>query len=156
MITKITIEVVPHDSQRYNTVGDWFFRDNELVIRASAVSRNHWYSLAIAYHELTEALLALHSYTVNQHKSYEDAVAEVDYFDHWFEANADSDGKVDGFEEPGEHPSCPIHKEHDIAMLAERLLTSQMDINWEVYSNVLDNIYLARKKQEEGNAQTKR
>jgi hypothetical protein len=155
MITKITIEVVPHDSQRYNTVGDWFFRDNELVIRASEVG-NHWSSLAIALHELTEALLALHRGTTKEHKSYQDIVDSVDRFDKWFEANVDQNDTVDGYDEPGSHPDCPVRKEHEIAILAERLLTSHMDINWEAYLDSLDVVYLKRRRKEQDNAQIKR
>ncbi len=74
---KITIETIPHDQQRYPTVGDWQWTGpDELVVRVSEMG--DWrYNAAVAVHELVEVLLCK-----------QDGVTEaaVDAFDTAYEA----------------------------------------------------------------------
>src|ERR1700730_8034346 len=48
------IETVPHQKQRYETVGDWQWDGDTLKISVSDLG-NWKYEMAIAYHELREA-----------------------------------------------------------------------------------------------------
>lgn len=118
-IKKISIEFIPHREQRYPTVGDWFFRDDELVIRVSDL-HNWKYNAAIAVHELVEVLLCA-----------SDGVTQlsVDNFDTNFELNREEKN----FDEPGDDPDAPYHKQHGIATGVERILIAQFGENWSRY-----------------------
>jgi hypothetical protein len=56
---KVIIETIPHQDQRYNTVGDWRWHGDILMISVSQLG-NWKYEAAIAYHELREALHCKH------------------------------------------------------------------------------------------------
>ena len=53
---EITIETIPHEEQRYPTVGDWLFVERDLCAWVSEIGdwRNE---MAVAVHELVEAIL---------------------------------------------------------------------------------------------------
>jgi hypothetical protein len=54
---KIVISVIPHNEQRYNTVGDWQFALNgDLLINVSDLG-NDYYNYLVARHEMDEAIL---------------------------------------------------------------------------------------------------
>lgn len=118
-IKKISIEFIPHKEQRYPTIGDWFFRDNELVIRVSDL-HNWKYNAAIAVHELVEVLLCA-----------SDGVEQlaVDNFDTAFEMNRETGN----YDEPGDDPEAPYHRQHGIATGIERVLIAQFGENWKQY-----------------------
>lgn len=118
-IKKISIEFIPHKEQRYPTIGDWFFQENELVIRVSDL-HNWKYNAAIAVHELVEVLLCV-----------SDGVEQlaVDNFDTLFEMNREA-GNHD---EPGDDPEAPYHRQHGIATGVERILIAQFGENWKQY-----------------------
>ena len=93
----ITIETIPHASQRYDTVGDWIWEDeNYLRIRVSSMGRRR-YAALVAVHELVEALLCWERGITTE---------MVDTFDKAFEA-----GRPEGNEdEPGDDPTCPYRE----------------------------------------------
>lgn len=136
MIKKITIEVIPHLDQRYNTVGDWQFeRDSEgspteLNIKVSDLDDEN-YCILIGLHEAIEALLC-HKKGVKE--------ADVDKFDltwkptrvHW---NSDVMSS-----EPGEDYNAPYYVEHQLAVGIERILASCMWVNWERYEVQVDEL----------------
>lgn len=116
----IVIKTIPHEQQRYPTVGDWQWApDGTLIINVSNLS--DWRREAlIAVHELVEVLLCKH----------EGISAEsVDRFDKEFEATRANDN----FDEPGDDPSAPYVKQHCIATGIERILAAQFGINWKEY-----------------------
>lgn len=116
----ITIETIPHASQRYDTVGDWIWEDeNYLRIRVSSMRRRR-YAALVAVHELVEALLCWERGITTE---------MVDTFDKAFEA-----GRPEGNEdEPGDDPTCPYRREHFFATTVERLLAAELRVDWTEY-----------------------
>lgn len=136
MIKKITIEIVPHLSQRYNTVGDWqFTRDAqgdaiELNVKVSDTDERDG-NMLIAIHEMVEAILCELG-----------GVAEeaVDKFDmEWIPRPAwwNSDTL---FSEPGEDPSAPYYSQHQLAAGIERIVATRLYTNWERYEAKIDEL----------------
>jgi hypothetical protein len=117
---KITIETIPHEKQRYNTVGDWQFNtEGDLNIRVSETPdsgmRGSW---LIAIHELVEALLCKHKGITTE---------MVDKFDLAYDPLNET--------EPGDHPFCPCVDQHCVATGIERLLTPLFGLQWTGYDN---------------------
>lgn len=140
----IHVEVIPHNSQRYNTVGDWQFRNGDLYIQVSAMG-NWKYEALIAHHEMTEALLC-HAAGIDE--------AVVTAFDMEFEAARAEKGKLkkgsvvygvsfifkgkvmaSNFE-PGDHPECPYREQHKIATMAEMQLAVALGVDWMEYNAI--------------------
>src|SRR6185437_14162711 len=99
---RIVIETIPHEQQRYPTVGDWTYEpDGTLLIRISKLSDERREAL-IAVHELVEVLLCK-----------QDGVTQeaVDSFDKEFEANR----PPDNVDEPGDDLRAPYARQHCIA-----------------------------------------
>src|SRR5262245_44441410 len=99
----IEIRTVPHKSQRYPTVGDWFWRGEKLVILVSGMG-NWRYEAAVGLHEYIEALECRKN-GISQH--------EVDNFDQTFKGEG----------EPGDDALAPYRHEHFNATTLERLFT---------------------------------
>lgn len=118
----ITVEVIDHKDQRYNTVGDWQFgKDGCLNIKVSKMTDDRYHKL-IAIHEIIEAL-SCYNWDISQEK--------VDYFDtHWKEH--------DGITEPGEDKRAPYYIQHQFAMGIERLLAAELGVNWHEYEKEIN------------------
>ena len=124
---KVIIETIPHNKQRYKTCGDWFENgDNTLRIKVSSLF-NYRYEYLIAIHELIEALLC-----------HERGIAEGDVtkFDEQFEEfrpplNTD---------EPGDHPLAPYKREHFFATSIERLVASELGVDWIKYEEAINKL----------------
>jgi hypothetical protein len=116
----VKIETIPHDQQRYPTVGDWLFDNNgDLVIHVSELS--DWrLEMLVAVHELVEVLICKHR-GISQEA--------VDAFDMKFE---------DKENEAGDDPSAPYVREHCLATSVERLLAAELGVSWKKYEEELD------------------
>lgn len=116
---KIIIESIPHDKQRYSTVGDWYEEEGVIHIKISEL--HNWRNIAlVAVHELVELLCCKH-----------DGVSQqvVDDFDIEYEAK-----RKEGDEsEPGDDPASPYMRQHCIATAVERLLAAELDVSWKEY-----------------------
>lgn len=109
-INRIIIEAIPHEQQRYDTAGDWYFTpEGELIIRVSADSANvlEDQNFLYAMHELVEVALCQKEGVTQE---------QVDQFDFAFE----------GESEPGDDPASPYRTQHRRAMLIEHLMASFM------------------------------
>ncbi len=113
-IDRVEIEVVPHDAQRYDTAGDWVFKEKALYLKVSAQS--DWrHEMLLAVHEMVEAVICKHI-----------GVSDVDV-DLWdMVEHADS-------AEPGEVDGCPYGRAHQIAEIVERLLAVELGVKWSEY-----------------------
>lgn len=123
---KVTIEVIPHTSQRYETVGDWQWNNDELTITVSSMS-NWRYEMLVAIHELVECLLC---------KERGIQQEDVDEFDRHFEDNR----LLGDVSEPGDKPYAPYYKEHQFATCLERFLAVELGVDWNTYSTVVENL----------------
>lgn len=124
----ITIKTIPHDKQRYETPGDWFFAKNgNLEIRVSCLG--DWKLEALmAIHELSEVLLCKHR-GIDQ--------KTVDEFDIEFEKYRKA-GRYGPSDEPGDDHHAPYFREHCFATGIERLLASQLEVDWNQYCGVVE------------------
>lgn len=123
----VKIEIIPHETQRYPTVGDWLFEPNgDLVIRVSKLS--DWRrEMLIAVHELAEVLICKHE-GISQES--------VDKFDIDFEKHRHPDSE----EEPGDDPSAPYVNQHCIATGVERILAAELGVSWKEYEDELSQL----------------
>lgn len=107
---RIEIESIPLDSQRYDTLGDWFYDSNDtLQIKVSHEDGDCAFLIAI--HELVEAYLCQHRGITQR---------AVDDFDLTFSPEGD--------EEPGDSAISPYRREHRFAMIIEHLMAHELGI----------------------------
>lgn len=138
----ITVEVIPHDKQRYPTCGDWFYEPNgeDLVIRVSKLS--DWrYEALVQVHELVEVLVCKQN-KVSQKK--------VDEFDMAFEkaravglddpAVSIEEKTLLSIAEPGDAAAAPYRGEHCFATGIERLLASALGVCWADYEKEIESL----------------
>ena len=123
---KMKIESIPHQEQRYPTVGDyWQGEDGIEQIRVSSMP--DWrYEALVAVHELVELILTRHRGIAEQ---------DISRFDVEFEQSREK-ALVTG--EPGDHPNAPYRKEHFFATNVERLLAAELDVDWFEYDRLVD------------------
>ena len=124
---KINIHTIPHNLQRYPTVGDWWWENNgDLQIRVSKMSDWRFETL-VAVHELVEVLLCKKDRVSQQ---------SVDGFDKAFEA-ARKPGNVD---EPGDDIKAPYRKQHGVASGVERILGALLGVDWNKYADEVESL----------------
>lgn len=124
---KIIIEVIPHDKQRYPTVGDWQW-DAFGNLKISVSNMNNWrYEFLVAFHEFVEVMLC-RSRGITQE--------QVDGFDIRFEQDRE-DGDLS---EPGDDPNAPYSKEHFFATSLEKLVAGELKLDWEKYDETVANL----------------
>lgn len=123
----ITVKTIPHNRQRYPTVGDWWFEsDNSLQIRVSNM-HNPYYEYLVARHEQDEAILCMKRGIREK---------DVDEFDLFFEKEREQ-GKHKDTDEPGDDPRAPYHNEHKTATQAEMALAIALKIDWSKYEKAI-------------------
>ena len=119
--TIITVNIIDHEDQWYDTVGDWRFDSdyNHLTVTVSRTTEES--IILVAIHEIIEAILC----RLN-------GVSEevVDAFDM---ANIDHP-------DPGSIPGCPYYREHMFATMIERAMAAEMQVNWEDHEMNLENL----------------
>ncbi len=120
MVKSVNVLTIPHNLQRYDTLGDWFTENGVLHIHVSRL--RDWRSeLAIAVHELIEAVMC----------DQAGITAEmVDEFDFEFVWRQES-GEIPPEAEPGAAPGCPYASQHAVATEVERLLVELLGLKWD-------------------------
>lgn len=114
---KITIQTIPHSSQVYETVGNYETHEGITEISVSDMG-NEDYEFLVALHELIE-------WKLTQKRGIGEKT--ITDFDIDFEkTNKES-------LEPGDDISSPYRKEHFFATTIERLMASELGIDWEEY-----------------------
>ena len=127
MSLRIDIQTIPHEQQRYETVGDWYYgNDGTWYFRISKM-KDWRYELLVAIHELVECVLCRHAGV---------AQAEVDEFDKAFEAKRSEDNT----DEPGDDPKAPYRVQHCIATGVERIIAALLDVNWKEYDDEVNSL----------------
>ena len=127
LFTKINIEIIPNDKQRYKTVGDfWIDKCGVLQIRVSDLGDPR-FAYLVAVHELIEVLQT----------EYEGIKEEdIKEFDEQFEYKR-MPGNLD---EPGDDPKAPYKKQHCIATAVERLVSACLNVDWKDYERACNEI----------------
>lgn len=116
--TSITVDVIPHLEQAYNTTGDWRWREGTLKVFVSNLGHPHFNTL-VAAHEIVEALLcAAHGVSEESVTSFDVGHPELD--------------------EPGDDPRAPYHREHMLASAVERTLAQALGVDWDAYTDAFD------------------
>jgi hypothetical protein len=125
---RVVIETIPNNSQRYSTIGDWWYdKEDTLQIRVSEFEETR-YSMAVILHEVFEAFAAW----ANKHPE-----EEVTKFDLWFDEECKKGNIPDSLDEPGNHPACPYNEEHQYATAAEMTLITLLGCNWWEYEEAV-------------------
>jgi hypothetical protein len=120
MAVKILIKTIPHETQRYDTVGDWYESIGGLHIRVSETG-NEDYNFLIALHEMVEYYLC---------KKHGVKESDVDEFDMGFTGSG----------EPGDDKSAPYYDEHQTATLVEKAMAETLGVDWDEYGKIVDAI----------------
>lgn len=132
--TKYVIQVVPHERQRYETIGDWIpGRPVQICVSRMKDER---YVFLVALHELIE-------YELCQMRGIGDA--EVVSFDSIFELER-SMGLHNAASEPGNDPRAPYRKEHAFATTVERLVAQKLGVRWSDYQGTAMALDSKRKR----------
>lgn len=123
---KIVIETIDNKDQRYPTIGD-YYTDSDGVLQVHVSKMNDKYEFLVVIHELIEQFLTEQRGIRNK---------DIDKFDMEFEKNR----TVDSLDEPGDDKKAPYHKEHQFASLIERLLCSELGVDWDAYIKESDGL----------------
>jgi hypothetical protein len=126
MPLRMHIETIPHESQRYPTVGDYWLDEGGVEqIRVSEMM--DWrYEVLVAVHEIVEMALT------RQRNIAEEAITE---FDIKFEQDKEKQ-LVAG--EAGDNVNAPYRKEHFFATNLERLFAAELGVDWFEYDRYVD------------------
>jgi hypothetical protein len=117
----VVISSCPHEEQRYDTCGDWYYTEQKaLSVTVSELEdRRHMWLVAI--HELIEAALCEVAGITER---------QVDDFD----MHQEHEG------EPGDQPTAPYYRQHQIASGIERLLAAEMRVDWLAYEKAIEEL----------------
>ncbi len=122
-IDSIHYQVIPHNKQRYNTVGD-YWEDKEAVNFRVSSLKNAKYEVLVFIHELIEYLLV---------KVAKISIKDIDNFDINYK-------DYSFYNEPGDNPAAPYHRQHVTATIIERIVSSFIGVNWKDYNECLDRV----------------
>lgn len=133
---EIHIKTIQHESQRYQTPGDWWVDEKgDLQIRVSDLDDRDMEFL-IADHELQEAKLCL-SRGIDE--------KEIMDFDIEFEEQR-MQGIFSKVEEPGLHPNAPYRLEHQIANIIEGIMMKELGVEEEEYDKAVIKLLKIKQK----------
>jgi hypothetical protein len=129
---KIVVETIPHDKQRYPTVGD-YWEDSDGTVQVRVSEMEDWrYVILVAVHELVEMMLT------RQRGIDEETISKFDIaFEH-----ARGHGTCHG--EPGDAHDSPYKREHFFATNVERLLCAELGVDWATYEHHVDHLGIKR------------
>lgn len=124
---RIAIETIPHEQQRYETVGDWWADANGVWrIEVSDMSDPR-YELLVAVHELVEMALCRQKGITEE---------EVTKFDMAFEAAR----RTGDHSEPGDSELAPYRDEHTFATFIERAVALKLGVDWDTYNKQVEEL----------------
>lgn len=128
--------------QRYETPGDYYDEPRggkfpkkcytEKIVISELEDKNMEFLIAI--HELIEKRLTEHRGI--SEKSITEFDVEFEKNKLLFEHDMD--------DSPGDDPSAPYHLEHRFAERIERLVASELDVDWEEYGKRVENLSIAK------------
>lgn len=117
MTAKVVFETVDFSVMRYQTVGDYFTRDDGTVVIQVAELGDWAMNSCVALHEFVEKTLCVKAGISDQ---------TIDAFDFGWKPH-------DNIEEPGDDPACPYYRQHQQAMALERAFAAMLEVHWPEY-----------------------
>lgn len=115
----IEIDTINHCTQRYDTVGDWFYEPERATMRIKVSSLpDERYEFLVALHELIEQKLCEHDGVS------EETVSAYDI------AHPESD-------DPGSEPDAPYRAQHEFATAIEMLVAQRLGVDWKAYDDAV-------------------
>lgn len=123
----ISIQVIPNDQHRPGITGaDWFWDEaGNLHVKVSKLS--DWRrEIALGMHEAAEAILCKHNGVTQK---------SVDEFDAKWEKEHPAE-KIAA----GDQSDSPYRREHGFATAVERILASELGIDWNDYDEELNRL----------------
>lgn len=127
-IRNVVVRNIPHDQQRYPTVGDWEFTPEHQNLVVSVSELPDWReSFLVAFHEQLEAAICTHR-GIKQ--------ADVDAFDIAYE-KARTEGD---FSEPGDSLDAPYYDAHQIATQVELIAARALGVHWPSYNQHVEEL----------------
>lgn len=126
----IHIKTIPHNDQRYETCGDWWYNeDGSITITVSQT--NSKYEFLIAVHEMVEVVLCGLK-QVNE--------KDVTSFDLEFEKMRVEYPKLVADAEPGDNDAAPYFHEHAMASRIEHWLADSIGVDWSSYEKEINSL----------------
>jgi hypothetical protein len=119
------IKVIPHNNQRYNTLGDWIPKSRNRMFIYVSDTGNKNYNNIIALHEFIEGTSCI------EKGIKEDDVTD---FDIMYEEER-LKGLHSIHEEPGDDLRAPYFKEHQTATMIEKIFARELGVNWDYYES---------------------
>lgn len=121
----INIKIIKNSEHRPGITGaDWWFDETgDLQVRVSFMD-NWRYEVTLAMHEAFEAILCKHAGVTH---------LQVDAFDIPYEATHDVKCNA------GDEEGCPYRRQHGFATAAERILATELGINWIEYDKKVES-----------------
>lgn len=120
------VKIIPHSHQRYNTVGDYQKINHEWVFTISCLSKRR-YEWLVLVHEIIECYLC--------------ALAGIpESFITDFDLKYEKTREFGDHTEPGDCPTAPYFKQHQIATKIEKILAKLLFVNWSKYSKEVESL----------------
>lgn len=126
-VKEICIKIIPHNEQRYETVGDYWKDENGIWQIRVSQTKSDAVSLLVALHELVEFILVDWSCISEE---------EITKFDIEFERKR----KRGNNDEPGFDTNAPYKNEHAIATAVELIMCAKMNIPWKDYEKIINSL----------------
>ena len=128
-LQNISIRVIPHKDQRYDTVGDYQKLGNVTSITISKSMAD--YEFLVTLHELIELYLITRKGI---------SIKDIDNFDMQFEEMRLNYPHIVGDKEPGDDENAPYFFAHKIATEFERKMAEYLNIDWNKYDQVINKM----------------
>ena len=127
---KINLEVIPHEEQRLDGAGDYYYEDNgDQVIKVSSLRGD----IDERYSKLFENLIFIHELveiTMTEFHGIEEP--EIQAHDELFGKEQEL-GMHHPEDEPGDDPRSPYRLEHQTAETVERMILSALGLSFTDY-----------------------
>lgn len=125
-LPQISISVISHKEQAYDTCGDYEFVDEDcLDVTISKTKAD--YEFLVMIHEMIEWYLT-------QKRGI--SIKKITAFDKSFEKKR----KKGNTSEPGDSKAAPYYKEHQFATSVERLVAKELKIDWSDYEKMINSL----------------
>lgn len=146
---RVIIETILHEGQRYNTCGDWHWKEEngEMIL--------HIFVSQMQDDEHNNVPAMLMEFVVGIHEAVEamqcrrDGITEKQVDDFDLDKDYDKACAELGIE-PGDHTDAPYKRQHTLATGIERILCYSLNIPWYEYEDQLMELCDDRHKREFG------